>query len=81
MRKQMSKIEELEDASRELSVHLALLQHCLKLGLLYYDQGSTKRGDYYLNLSDEYYRDIKEYIPRAVEIFRAKGSRIPALDR
>jgi hypothetical protein len=60
----MSKIEELQLLSRELNRQIVVMQHCLKLGLLHYDKGNEKQGDYYLNLSDQYYTELKGFCER-----------------
>ena len=60
----MSKIEELQLLSRELNRQVVVMQHCLKLGLLHYDKGNEKQGDYYLSLSDQYYTELKGFCER-----------------
>ena len=60
----MSKLEELQLLSKELNSQIVVMQHCLKLGMLYYDKGNEKQGDFYLSLSDEYYSELKGFCER-----------------
>lgn len=60
----MSKVEELQLLSKELNRQVVVMQHCLKLGLLHYDKGNEKQGEYYLTLSDQYYTELKGFCER-----------------
>ena len=44
----------------EYKRQLGVLEHCLLLGRLYYDEGKSTRGEYYLDLAKQYYKDIVE---------------------
>jgi hypothetical protein len=44
----------------EYKRQLGVLEHCLLLGRLYYDEGKSNQGEYYLNLAKQYYQEIVE---------------------
>jgi len=44
----------------EYKRQLSVLEHCLLLGRLYYDEGKCNRGEFYLGLAKQYYQDIVE---------------------
>jgi hypothetical protein len=44
----------------EYKRQLGVLEHCLLLGRLYYDEGKSNRGEYYLDLAKQYYQEIVE---------------------
>lgn len=45
----------MTNSQKEFKRQLAVMEHCLLLGMLYYDEGKQKRGERYLHLAQQYY--------------------------
>jgi hypothetical protein len=50
----------MTDSQKEFKRQLAVLEHCLLLGMLYYDEGKKGRGERYLLLAQQHYKAAVE---------------------
>jgi hypothetical protein len=50
----------MTESQEEFKRQLMILEHCLLLGMLYYDEGNESRGERYLDLAKQYYQTAVE---------------------
>ncbi len=50
----------MTESQEEFKRQLMIMEHCLLLGMLYYDEGNEHRGERYLQLAKQHYQTAVE---------------------